>query len=140
MLEIKSLNTIKRIIYKRPKENLLTIHWLKLEPIRIVHLHMLSSINTLSFLVKTPIRQFTCTNVSTFRIVSSRYFATGVIDSIPEMNKNEGNSNNQEKKEGRWSGKNAWKLGALSLGATMAFAVGFGVAQWGMTEQILSYT
>ncbi|KAM3178397.1 hypothetical protein ACTXT7_002614 [Hymenolepis weldensis] len=92
---------------------------------------MFSALNTLSFLIKSPIRQLSYAHVSTLRIINGRYFATGAIDLPPEMNKYEGSSNSQDKKDGPWSGKNAWKLGALSLGASMAFAVGFGIAQWG---------
>lgn len=110
----------------------LIIHWLKVEGGANFSLRMFSALNTLSFLIKSPIRKLSYTNANTLRTISGRYFATGAIDSPPEMNKYEGSSNSQDKKDGPWSGKNAWKLGALSLGASMAFAVGFGIAQWGM--------
>ncbi|VDP81917.1 unnamed protein product [Echinostoma caproni] len=44
------------------------------------------------------------------------------------------NSESQKTDPGRWGGKNAWKLGFLSLGCSAVFGFGFVVALWGKSS------
>ncbi|EUB60343.1 Mitochondrial import inner membrane translocase subunit TIM50 [Echinococcus granulosus] len=75
---------------------------------------------------------FTVPNFKALRFVNGRFLSAVASDFQPSSNKNEENSESKSNKEsGSWSGKNAWKLGALSIAASAAFAAGCGIAVWG---------
>ncbi|CDS37414.1 mitochondrial import inner membrane translocase [Echinococcus multilocularis] len=75
---------------------------------------------------------FTVPNFKALRFVNGRFLSAVASDFQPSSNKNEENSESKSHKEsGSWSGKNAWKLGALSIATSAAFAAGCGIAVWG---------
>ena len=86
-------------------------------------------------LLSQGLRYIASQSLSVFNSAGRRYLptvATGVQSSSNHENGNSGSKN--EKQSGSWSGKNAWKVGALSIAASAAFAAGCGIAVWGMSS------
>ncbi|KAH9280063.1 Mitochondrial import inner membrane translocase subunit TIM50-B [Echinococcus granulosus] len=93
---------------------------------------MSSRMSVLSPLFIQRLHFFTVPNFKALRFVNGRFLSAVASDFQPSSNKNEENSESKSNKEsGSWSGKNAWKLGALSIAASAAFAAGCGIAVWG---------
>ncbi|VDD84115.1 unnamed protein product [Mesocestoides corti] len=61
-----------------------------------------------------------------------RSFSSVVSEVRSTSHQKEDDSGSKDnKKSGQWSGKNAWKLGALSIAGSTAFAAGCAIAVWG---------
>lgn len=111
----------------------LTAHWLNSEGTTFLIFHVFHMMNSLSMCMRRRIPPFVSTGAISLRFINGKHFATGVQKAQTSSSQNDGDSNFHDKKEsGQWSGKNAWKLAALSLAATTAFAAGFGISQWGI--------
>ncbi|VDM33933.1 unnamed protein product [Hydatigera taeniaeformis] len=64
--------------------------------------------------------------------ISLRLLSANTSDFHPSLHRAEEDAGSKSKNDsGSWSGKNAWKLGALSIAASAAFAAGCGIAVWG---------
>ncbi|KAM7542430.1 hypothetical protein Aperf_G00000015214 [Anoplocephala perfoliata] len=88
--------------------------------------------NSLTVCIRRRIPPLTSIKTISLTFINAKHFATDVLEKQSPSSQNKGDSDSHDKKEsGRWSGKNAWKLGALSLAATAAFGAGFGISQWG---------
>ncbi len=65
-----------------------------------------------------------------FSAQSQRPLASVIIEQENSNDKKQEGSDSKEE-SGPWSGKNAWKLGALAMAGSTAFTVGCVIAVWG---------